>query len=57
MVQDPADCDSLSMPRSVLVTGGADFVLPLRRIAHALVSLVMVPRLSAALFGVPLAVP
>ena len=36
---------------AVLRTCGADFVLSPEKIAHALVSLTMAPRVSTALFG------
>lgn len=55
LVQDPATCAAPAMPRAVLTGGGADFVLPVPALAHALVSLVMAPSVSTALFGLPLA--
>lgn len=55
LVQDPATCVAPSMPHAVLSGCGADFVLPPRTLAHALVSLVMAPSVSTALFGLPLA--
>jgi two-component system chemotaxis response regulator CheB len=51
LVQEPATCTAPSMPLAVLAAGGADFVLPPEAIGDALVSLVMSPRVSAALFG------
>lgn len=50
IVQDPGSCAAPSMPRAVLLGGGADFVLPPEAIAAALVGLVMVPG-APALFG------
>lgn len=55
LVQDPATCAAPSMPQSVLAGCGADFVLPVDKLAHALVSLVMAPSVSTALFGLPFA--
>lgn len=55
LVQDPATCAAPSMPQAVLSGCGADFVLPVEKLAHALVSLVMAPSVSTALFGLPLA--
>lgn len=54
LVQDPATCEAPGMPQAVLGGGGADFVLPLSTVPHALVSLVMAPAISSALFGLPL---
>lgn len=56
LVQDPATCAAPSMPQAVLAGGGADFVLPVEKLGHALVSLVMAPSVSAALFGLPVGV-
>jgi two-component system chemotaxis response regulator CheB len=53
LVQDPATCAAPSMPRAVLSGCGADFVLPVDKLAHALVCLVMAPAVSTALFGLP----
>jgi len=53
LVQDPATCAAPAMPRGVLGSCGADFVLPLHKLADALVSLAMAPSVSAALFGIP----
>lgn len=53
LVQDPATCAAPAMPRAVLSGCGADFVLPLETLGHALVSLVMAPSVSTALFGLP----
>lgn len=57
LVQDPATCAAPDMPHAVLSGGGADFVLPVDKLAHALVSLVMAPSVSTALFGLPPAAP
>ncbi|HEX2078499.1 MAG TPA: chemotaxis protein CheB [Longimicrobium sp.] len=56
LVQDPATCVAPSMPQAVLSGCGADFVLPPESLGHALVSLVMEPGVSTALFGLPPAV-
>ncbi len=40
LVQDPDEADYASMPRSAIVTGVADFVLPVRQIAKRLPELV-----------------
>ncbi|HEX6037966.1 chemotaxis protein CheB [Longimicrobium sp.] len=53
LAQDPATCEAPSMPQAVLSGCGADFVLPLDKLADALVSLVMAPAVSTALFGLP----
>jgi len=55
LAQDPdsAHCDS--MPQAVIRTGCVDFVLPLDRMAGALVTLAMIPG-AASLFGVPASV-
>jgi two-component system, chemotaxis family, protein-glutamate methylesterase/glutaminase len=53
LVQDPATCAAPAMPQAVLSGCGADFVLPVEKLSHALVSLVMAPSVSAALFGLP----
>lgn len=53
LVQEPGTCVSPHMPRAVLADSGADFLLRPDKIADALVSLVMVPGVSAALFGLP----
>jgi chemotaxis response regulator CheB len=53
LVRDPATCMAPQMPQAVLAGGGADFVLPVPTLAHALVSLVMAPSVSTALFGLP----
>lgn len=52
LVQAPETAEAAAMPAAALATGCADFALPPRTIAHALVSLVMVPG-SAPLFYVP----
>ena len=41
IVQDPADAVAHGMPTAALATGSVDLVVPLRRVAPALVSLVM----------------
>lgn len=43
LVQDPATARAPSMPLSVIATGCADFVLPLPRIATALLALTVAP--------------
>jgi two-component system, chemotaxis family, protein-glutamate methylesterase/glutaminase len=53
LVQDPATCDSPSMPQAVLSGCGADFALPPAALAHALACLVAAPGVTAALFGIP----
>jgi two-component system chemotaxis response regulator CheB len=50
VAQDIASSLEPSMPQSVIERGDADFVLPLHRIADAVVSLVSVPGI-ASLFG------
>jgi two-component system chemotaxis response regulator CheB len=55
LAQDPQTCVAPSMPQSALRSGAVDFVLPPEGIAHAMVSLVMVPG-ARALFGVQTAV-
>ena len=51
LVQDKATSECFSMPNAAINTGCVDFVLPLKKIASALVSLVMV-RGAATLFQV-----
>jgi two-component system chemotaxis response regulator CheB len=53
LVQDEASAAAFAMPAAAIATGCVDFVLPLRSIAAALVSLVMVPG-AAELFRVRL---
>ena len=53
LVQDEESSAAFSMPAAAIATGCVDFVLPLRSIAPALVSLVMVPG-AAELFRVRL---
>lgn len=53
IVQDEASSDAFGMPSAAIATGCADFVLPLRSIAPALISLAMVPG-AAELFRVRL---
>lgn len=43
LVQDPAGARASGMPRAAIATGCVDFVLPLERIADALIALVMAP--------------
>jgi two-component system, chemotaxis family, protein-glutamate methylesterase/glutaminase len=43
LVQDPAAARAASMPSSAIATGCADFVLPLHRIAPALLALTVAP--------------
>jgi two-component system chemotaxis response regulator CheB len=52
IAQDPATAAQLGMPSAAISTGCVDWVLPLDRIAHALVSLVMWPG-AAELLRVP----
>lgn len=52
LVQDPATAFSAGMPNAAIATGCADFVLPPRRIADALITLAMVPGASS-LFSIP----
>ncbi len=52
LVQDEESCVSFGMPGTVRDRGDAHFVLPLAKLAAALVSLVMVPG-APELFGVP----
>jgi two-component system chemotaxis response regulator CheB len=52
LVQDPATARAGSMPASTIATGCVDFVLPLARIAPALIALTMAPG-GAELFTVP----
>jgi two-component system chemotaxis response regulator CheB len=52
LVQEPLGAQAWGMPAAALRTGCADFVLPLHRIAPALVTLVMAQG-AAALFAVP----
>jgi len=51
IVQDPASARAAGMPRAAIATGCVDFVLPLERIAAALIALVMA-RGAADLFRV-----
>jgi two-component system chemotaxis response regulator CheB len=53
IVQDEASSEAFGMPGAAIATGCADFVLPLRYISAALVSLLMVPG-AAELFRVRL---
>jgi two-component system, chemotaxis family, protein-glutamate methylesterase/glutaminase len=52
LVQDPATARADDMPSRALATGCVDFVLPLDRIPHALVTLTMAPG-AADLLHVP----
>ncbi|HEX8518438.1 MAG TPA: chemotaxis protein CheB [Pseudonocardia sp.] len=54
LVQDPATARAAGMPASAVATGCVDFVLPLDRIAAALIALSMAPG-AADLFAVPTA--
>jgi len=54
LAQDPATCEAPEMPTAAIRSGCVDFVLPLERIAPALVALTMAPGANA-LFRVPLA--
>jgi two-component system chemotaxis response regulator CheB len=51
IVQDPASCVATPMPAAAIRSRSVDFVLPLERIAPALISLCMVPG-AASLFAV-----
>jgi two-component system chemotaxis response regulator CheB len=51
IAQDQATSKAFDMPEAAIVTGCVDFVLPLSKIAAALITLVMVPG-AAALFRV-----
>ena len=53
LVQDRATSAEFSMPAAAISTGCVDLVLPLERIGHALVSLVMWPG-AASLLRVPM---
>jgi two-component system chemotaxis response regulator CheB len=46
LVQEPRNAFAVGMPRAAIATGCADFVLPLERIADALITLTMVPGAS-----------
>lgn len=52
LAQDPTTAHASSMPASTIATGCADFVLPLERIATALLALTMAPG-AAELLAVP----
>jgi two-component system chemotaxis response regulator CheB len=43
LIQDPASSRAAGMPRAAIATGQVDFVLPIGRIAAALVTMIMVP--------------
>jgi two-component system chemotaxis response regulator CheB len=53
LVQDPATARAPSMPANAIATGCADFVLPVERIASALMALTTAPG-AADLLAVPL---
>lgn len=53
LVEDPSSARAAEMPRSAIATGCVDHVLPLSRIAAALVALVMAPG-GAELLAVPM---
>lgn len=55
LVEDPRGALAAEMPFAAMDTGCSDFALPRRSLAHALISLTMVPG-AAALLRVPLAV-
>lgn len=44
LVQDPSEAEYASMPRSAIATGVADFVLPVRELAHQLAELISAKR-------------
>lgn len=52
IVQDPADAVAHGMPAAALATGSVDLVVPLRRVAQALIALIMAPG-GAALLRTP----
>jgi two-component system, chemotaxis family, protein-glutamate methylesterase/glutaminase len=52
LAQDPATARASGMPSSAIATGCVDFVLPMHRIAPALVALTMAPG-AAELLTVP----
>ena len=52
IVQDPADAAAHGMPSAALATGSVDLVVPLRRVAQALIALLMAPG-GAALLRTP----
>jgi two-component system, chemotaxis family, protein-glutamate methylesterase/glutaminase len=52
LAQDPTTAEASSMPSSAIATGCVDFVLPLQRIAPALIALTMAPG-AADLLMVP----
>jgi two-component system chemotaxis response regulator CheB len=54
IVEDPVTAAAAGMPSAALATGCVDLVLPLGRIAHALIALAMAPG-AADLFRVPAA--
>jgi two-component system, chemotaxis family, protein-glutamate methylesterase/glutaminase len=53
LIQDPADAKAPSMPSHAIATGCADFVLPLNRLATAVLALTTAPG-AADLLSVPL---
>jgi two-component system chemotaxis response regulator CheB len=53
LVQEPAEAQASSMPANAIATGCADFVLPLDRLATALLALTTAPG-AADLLTVPL---
>ncbi len=53
LIQDPATARAPSMPANAIATGCADFVLPVQRIASALMALTTAPG-AADLLAVPL---
>lgn len=54
LAQEPASAEVADMPSAAIATGCVDFVLPLRALAAALITLTMVPG-AAQLFAVPTA--
>jgi two-component system, chemotaxis family, protein-glutamate methylesterase/glutaminase len=55
MVQDPKTARAPGMPQAAIATGAVDYVVPLDRIAAALIALVMVPGISDYLRVEPVA--
>ncbi|HEY7638758.1 MAG TPA: CheR family methyltransferase [Steroidobacteraceae bacterium] len=53
LVQDPAEAEYGSMPRSAIATGVADLVLPVRQLAERLVDLIRLKEHSTRLDGTP----
>jgi two-component system, chemotaxis family, protein-glutamate methylesterase/glutaminase len=55
LVQDPATARAIGMPRAAIASGAVDYVVPLDKIAAALVALVMVRGVAEYLKVVPTA--